>query len=307
MALALFENIGLALASGVPAYMEAKKLAMDAREAAQQRRAAKVMAALEDQEFAAKNRLDEMKRISDVFYDTYMVVPGTDGQYSVPSLFGEERVTTTPEQRDYRLSSLETQWRLMAAGFREDFPQYANAVYLRSPMDQARQIDLTMESDLGVTGETTPETTPETTTETAPTAEPTGTGFDFEGAGEMLQPYLGPYMRALGKGVYGGLNVLSHFLPTGPGGMYPADQQKEYGGWTGVMNQFDPSTWFDSGPASQPDTLGSNAIEGPYQWIYDLLQSANSQQGGVPEPAPQLEEEEDLDRGLEAYPHMQPR
>ena len=303
MALALFENIGLALASGVPAYTEAKKLAMDAREAAQERRAAKVMAALENQEFAAKNRLDEMKRISDVWYETYKQVPGEDGQYI--DLFGSERKVMTPQERDYRLSSLETQWRWMAAAFRQDFPQYEDAVYLLSPMDQARQIDLTMGGDLGVTGEPTPEAAPETTTETAPTAEPTGTGFDFEGAGERLQPYFGPYMRALGKGVYGGLNVLSHFLPVGPGGMYPADQQKEYGGWTGVMNQFDPSTWFDPGPAPQPDSLGSNAIEGPYQWIYDLLQSANSQQGGVPEPAPQPDEEEDLDQSLPYI--MQPR
>lgn len=284
MALALFENIGLALASGVPAYMEAKKLAMDAREAAQQRRAARVMAALEDQEFAAKNRLDEMKRISDVFYDTYMVVPGENGQYSVPSLFGEERVTMTPEQRDYRLSSLETQWRLMAAGFREDFPQYANAVYLRSPMDQARQINLAMESDLGLTGEPAPEaefeTIPNTAPVTAPTAPSTGIGFDFEGAGTSLwNDYLDPTRRA----VMNSLRLLSQFTPMGEGSMYRPDQQKEYGGWSGVMNQFGLGTMFDLGPASQPDTLGPNAIEGP-----------------APQP-----EEEDLNRGLLDF--MQPR
>lgn len=268
MALALFENIGLALASGVPAYMEAKKLAMDAREAAQQRRAAKVMAALENQEFAAKNRLKEMEDISKVFYDTYMVVPGEDGQYSVPSLFGEARVTMTPDQRDYRLSSLETQWRLMAAGFREDFPQYANAVYLRSPMDQARQIDLTMESDLGVTGEPTPEAAPGAAPDTATTAAPTGTGFDFEGAGERLQPYLDQGMRLFGQGAGQALNMLRYVTPVGPGSM---------------------------------ETIGP---EGSDSWIPEVMQSVNPLQWGAPEPAPEPEEE-DPNQGI---PYgMQPR
>ena len=274
MALALFENIGLALASGVPAYMEAKKLAMDAREAAQQRRAAKVMAALEGQEFAAKNRLEEMKRISEVFYDTYKVVPGADGQYSVPDLFGNERVLMTPEQRDYRLNALENQWRNMAAGFREDFPQYANAVYFVSPRDQAVQMDLTMGGDLGMTGEPTPETAPE--------MEPTGTGFDFEGAGERFQQYLPSAMRLFGQG----LNMLRYFTPVGPGSMQTIGPEGSDSWIPGFMQSINPYQWGAPEPATQPDSLGPNAIEGP---------------------APQLEEEEDLDRGLEAYPHMQPR
>lgn len=251
MALALFENIGLALASGVPAYMEAKKLAMDAREAAQQRRAAKVMAALEGQEFAAKNRLDEMERISKVFYDTYKVVPGADGQYSVPDLFGNERVVMTPEQRDYRLNALENQWRNMAAGFREDFPQYANAVYFVSPRDQAVQMDLTMGGDTGMIGEPTSETAIETAPDTAPAAPSTGTGFDFEGAGERLQQYLDPAMRWFGQG----LNMLRYVTPVGPGSM---------------------------------ETIGP---EGSDSWIPEVLQSANPLQWGAPEPAPEQEED----------------
>jgi hypothetical protein len=249
MALALFENIGLALASGVPAYMEAKKLAMDAREAAQQRRAAKVMAALEGQEFAAKNRLEEMKRISEVFYDTYKVVPGADGQYSVPDLFGNERVLMTPEQRDYRLNALDLRWRNMAEGFREDFPQYENAVYLLSPRDQAVQMDLSMGGDLGMTGEPTPETAPE--------MEPTGTGFDFEGAGERFQQYLPSAMRLFGQG----LNMLRYFTPVGPGSMETIGPEGSDSWMPEFVQSVNPLQWGAPGPAPQPDTLGPNAIE----------------------------------------------
>lgn len=262
MALALFENIGLALASGVPAYMEAKKLAMDAREAAQQRRAARVMAALEDQEFAAKNRLEEMERISKVFYDTYKVVPGTNGQYSVPDLFGNERVLMTPEQRDYRLNALENQWRNMAEGFREDFPQYENAVYFVSPRDQAVQMDLTMGGDLGMIGEPTPEATLEAAPDTAPTAPSTGTGFDFEGAGERLQQYLDPAMRLFGQGAGQALNMLRYVTPVGPGSM---------------------------------ETIGP---EGSDSWIPEIMQSVNPLQWGAPEPEPQPEEVRDPNEDL---------
>lgn len=254
MALALFENIGLALASGVPAYMEAKKLAMDAREAAQQRRAAKVMAALEGQEFAAKNRLEEMERISKVFYDTYKVVPGADGQYSVPDLFGNERVVMTPGQRDYRLNALENQWRNMAAGFREDFPQYANAVYFVSPRDQAVQMDLSMGGDLGMTEEPTPEAPPET----ASTAAPTSTSYDFERAGEMLQQYLPPAMRLFGQG----LNMLRYFTPVGPGSMETIGPEGSDSWIPEVLQSANPLQWGAPEPAPEQEEDPNQGI--PY-------------------------------------------
>lgn len=221
MALALFENIGLALASGVPAYMEAKKLAMDAQEAAQQRRAAKVMAALESQEFAAKNRLEEMEQMSKVFWDTYEVVPDADGMYTLPytDIFGTgaTRTAMTKAQRDYRLESLEELYRAMAESFRQDFPQYANAVYLGSPFDQLRQIGLAFDAEPDAGGVDTG-IRPDTTAAPGSAMQSPSTGLnDDTDYIDTARSWIGTGLNWLRQAA----EYASYALPVGPGDMKP--------------------------------------------------------------------------------------